>query len=45
MNRRIVEYESKMALLSQEIERLNGALRSKMEELSSNETMLANFRR
>ena len=31
-NRKIAEYENRIALLSQEIERLNGNLRSKVEE-------------
>ena len=34
-NRRIADYESRMALLSQEIERLNTSLRLKLEELNS----------
>ena len=34
LNRRIAEYENKMALLSQEIERLNVTLRGKVEEIS-----------
>ena len=32
VNRKVAEYENKIALLSQEIERLNGNLRHKVEE-------------
>ena len=35
LNRKIAEYENKIALLTQEIERLNGNLRIKVEEVSS----------
>lgn len=35
MNRKIGEYDNKIALLSQEIERLNGLLRAKVEDISS----------
>ena len=38
MNRKIAEYENKIALLSQEIERLNGNLRIKNEEVMVWET-------
>ena len=31
----MAEYENRVALMSQEIERLNGALRAKVDELSS----------
>ena len=34
VNRKVAEYENRIALMSQEIERLNVALRGKMEELS-----------
>jgi len=33
-NRKLAEYDNRIALLSQEIERLNTMLRSKVEELS-----------
>ena len=33
VNRKVAEYENKIALLSQEIERLNGNLRNKVEEI------------
>ena len=35
VSRRVAEYENRVALMSQEIERLNGALRGKVDELSS----------
>lgn len=35
VNRKLAEYENRIALMSQEIERLNGALRTRVEELSS----------
>ena len=35
VNRKVAEYENKIALLSQEIERLNGNLRNKVEEISN----------
>lgn len=35
MNRKIAEYDNKIALLSQEIERLNGLLRVKVEDISN----------
>lgn len=35
MNRKIGEYDNKIALLSQEIERLNGLLRVKVEDISN----------
>jgi uncharacterized small protein (DUF1192 family) len=44
-NRRISDYESRMALLSQEIERLNGNLRMKTEELASMDSMFRNYRK
>jgi uncharacterized small protein (DUF1192 family) len=44
-NRRISDYESRMALLSQEIDRLNGNLRMKTEELASMDGMFRNYRK
>ena len=35
VNRKVAEYENKIALLSQELERLNNALRIKVDEISS----------
>ena len=35
VNRKVAEYESKLTLLSQEVERLNGNLRNKLDEISS----------
>ena len=37
-NRKIAEYENKIALLTQEIDRLNGNLRMKSEEVVTWET-------
>jgi peptidoglycan hydrolase CwlO-like protein len=42
-NKKIAEYDGKIALLSQEIERLNGVLRGKMEEVSSWESRCHNY--
>jgi uncharacterized small protein (DUF1192 family) len=36
-NRRLSEYESRLTLLSQEVERLNGNLRMKTDELAVSE--------
>ena len=36
-NRKIAEYEGKISILSQEIERLNGILKSKLAEISNSE--------
>lgn len=44
-NRRLSEYESKMTLLSQEVERLNGNLRMKSDELAVVEGNLRNSKR
>ena len=38
--RRVPEYESKLAILGQEIERLNGLLRARGDELTSTEGKL-----
>lgn len=40
MNRKITEYENRIVLLSQELERLNGNLRVKMEENGNLESRL-----
>ena len=37
VNRKLAEYENRIALMSQEIERLNNALRLKLEESNSYE--------
>ena len=34
-NRKVAEYENKLTLISQEVERLNGNLRNKLDEISS----------
>lgn len=41
--RRVPEYESKIAMLGQEIERLNGLLRMRGDELTSAESKLRMF--
>lgn len=40
LNRKLAEYENRIALMSQEIERLNGALRQKAEETSGYQLQL-----
>lgn len=44
-NRRITDYEARMTLLGQEVERLNANLRMKNEELASSDNMFKNYRR
>lgn len=40
MNRKIAEYENRIVLLGQELERLNGSLRVKVEENGNLESRL-----
>lgn len=44
-NRKISEYENRMTLLGQQIERLNSNLRIKMEELNTSESGYRNYKR
>ena len=43
INRRIPEYENKMAMLSQEIERLTLAIRGREEEINSGQGVIRNL--